>query len=244
MGQVDDRSASTEPPDSARVEVLETQEPASGERTTGSRNRPDRPRNAYEKQALIVSIAAFAAALLGAVFTGYQALYTQWTYDSDGPVLQIQPSLVTWVGTGYSNPEPLDSRHPETLPGQQAPDHHASILVRLQNAGREPTTIVDASFDVVPGGPVKAASLPSGNQVVTWCSKTGYNQPLQPPLAICAAALPYTLEPGTIYTITLQLDGYLSQMSSYAPNGFNLAIDAVGVSDAPVTTRLPLTVTS
>ena len=157
----------------------------------------------------------------------------------------MQPTLVTQVGDGAGTTLPVDPDHPQSIQSHLLPDHHAHLLMRFLNTGREATTIVDVSFDIAaaPVGPVKASLPFTDGSELSWCSKTGFRSPQQPPLVDCAAALPYTLEPGTIYTVSIGLDGYLPGMSTYAPNGFNVTVDAGGVQDSQVSTKVPLSVT-
>jgi hypothetical protein len=196
------------------------------------RSKPDRKRNLYEKQALYVSVAALVVATVGSLFTGCQAYYAYRTFDSQNAQLQIYGYVTEWTGTGASHSTQADENHKPTIEvTSRSPDKHISLRVRMMNTGHEATTIIDVVADIGEHGEGHhvAFSYPD-RQPRHYCSPTGVVQNDVYP-EDCVKALPHTMEPGTIYTVSIGLDDFVSNLNSCCRNGITVHVDAVGSED-------------
>ncbi|MEJ8280025.1 hypothetical protein [Pseudonocardia spirodelae] len=204
-------------------------------------SRAGRRATSHERRALLMSALALAAAVVGTAFSGAQTLVAtqslrdaQRLFDAAGPQLRVTSKILVW-----NDATPQDVSHlstdtdpvvPVTDPGRES-----YLYVQLQNVGREPTTIVDIAYDVGLPRPWRASDLSPPGQTYNGCSITGIVGPGVEPPRPCSVALPHTLEPGTIYTVTLYLPVTASTLPTSCPEGVTTRIDAVGVAGSPVT---------
>ena len=213
-----------------------------------------RRRNAYEKQALIVSILAFVAAAIGTLLSGVQTVYSrqqaelavenlreaQRLFDAAGPQLNFTSTIST-TEDPQRDPSsvitPTD-QNPEVDISNNPPTRQNFLNLQIQNVGRESTTITNVEFDVGLPRPWQAVYRPlAPNVFVNGCSTSGLSETGLDPPKPCVLALPYTLAPGTIYTVTTNLRAFYSSLPRCCSGGINMRVSAVGVRGTPVPYR-------